>query len=42
MGPFKDEAAFSQIRRFSDKPSRRRHNILFTYADPNPRNILVD
>jgi aminoglycoside phosphotransferase (APT) family kinase protein len=42
MGPFADEAAFSQCLRFSDEPSRRGHRIVFTHADLNPRNILVD
>jgi len=42
VGPFADEAAFSQVLRFSDDPSRRGHRIFFTHADLNPRNILVD
>jgi thiamine kinase-like enzyme len=42
IGPFPDEAAFSQHVRFSDEPSRRGHKIVFTHADLNPRNILVD
>lgn len=42
VGPFKDEAAFSQTLRFSDEPARREHKIVFTHADLNPRNILVD
>ncbi len=42
IGPFVDEAAFSQCVRFSDEPSRRGHKIVFTHADLNPRNILVD
>lgn len=42
VGPFLDEAAFSQELRFSDEASRRGHKILFTHADLNPRNILVD
>lgn len=42
IGPFKDEAAFSQEVRFSDEPSRRGHQIVFTHADLNPRNIMVD
>lgn len=42
VGPFPDEAAFSQMLRFSDEPSRRGHKIVFTHADLNPRNILVD
>ncbi|KAI0424604.1 hypothetical protein F5Y09DRAFT_134498 [Xylaria sp. FL1042] len=42
VGPFPDEAAFSQMLRFPDEPSRRGHRIVFTHADLNPRNILVD
>lgn len=42
VGPFADEAAFSQVVRFSDEPARRGHKIVFTHADLNPRNILVD
>ncbi|OTA98636.1 hypothetical protein M426DRAFT_17234 [Hypoxylon sp. CI-4A] len=42
IGPFPDEAAFSQQLRFSDDPARRGHKIVFTHADLNPRNILVD
>lgn len=42
VGPFVDEAAFSQELRFSDDPCRRGHKIVFTHADLNPRNILVD
>jgi aminoglycoside phosphotransferase (APT) family kinase protein len=42
IGPFADEAAFSQCLRFSDEPSRRGHKMVFTHADLNPRNILVD
>ncbi|KUL89319.1 hypothetical protein ZTR_03623 [Talaromyces verruculosus] len=42
VGPFKDEAAFSQTLRYSDEPARRGHEIVFTHADLNPRNILVD
>lgn len=42
VGPFADEAAFSQHMRFADEPSRRGHEIVFTHADLNPRNILVD
>ncbi|KAJ6780380.1 hypothetical protein PWT90_03524 [Aphanocladium album] len=41
IGPFKDEAAFSQELRFSDEPIRRGHKIVFTHADLNPRNIMV-
>ncbi|KAG8428737.1 hypothetical protein J3459_002474 [Metarhizium acridum] len=42
IGPFPDEASFSQQLRYSDEPSRRGHRIVFTHADLNPRNILVD
>ncbi|CVL01413.1 uncharacterized protein FPRN_11586 [Fusarium proliferatum] len=42
VGPFPDEASFSQNLRFSDEPSRRGHKICFTHGDLNPRNILVE
>lgn len=42
IGPFADEAAFSQLLRNANEPSRRGHSILFTHADLNARNILVD
>ena len=42
IGPFADEVAFSQMLRFSEDPARQGHKILFTHADLNPRNILVD
>ncbi|KAI9062153.1 APH-domain-containing protein [Trametes sanguinea] len=42
VGPFRDEAAFSAMLRFPDDPARRGHKIVFTHADLNPRNILVD
>jgi hypothetical protein len=42
VGPFEDEAAFSQTLRYSDEAARRGHKIIFTHADLNPRNILVD
>ncbi|KAI1209388.1 uncharacterized protein F4807DRAFT_460604 [Annulohypoxylon truncatum] len=42
FGPFEDEAAFSQLLRFPDDPARRGHKIVFTHADLNPRNILID
>ncbi|KAJ8502293.1 hypothetical protein ONZ51_g98 [Trametes cubensis] len=42
VGPFPDEAAFSQVLRFPDDPARREHKIMFTHADLNPRNILID
>ncbi|KAF3058601.1 hypothetical protein GL218_05837 [Daldinia childiae] len=28
--------------RFSDDPARRGHKIVFTHADLNPRNILIN
>lgn len=42
VGPFVNEAAFSQVLRNPDEPSRRGHNVVFTHADLNSRNILVD
>lgn len=42
IGPFADEEAFSQFLRNPDDPIRRGHNIVFTHADLNARNILVD
>ncbi|QGA21624.1 hypothetical protein EYB26_009335 [Talaromyces marneffei] len=42
IGPFKDEAAFNQTLRYSGDAARRGHKIVFTHADLNPRNILVD
>jgi hypothetical protein len=42
VGPFTDEAAFSQTLRYPDDAARRGHKIVFTHADLNPRNILVD
>ncbi|CVK97632.1 uncharacterized protein FMAN_11629 [Fusarium mangiferae] len=42
VGPFPDEASFSQNLRFSDEPSRRGHQICFTHGDLNPRNIMVE
>ncbi|KAH8597551.1 hypothetical protein B0O99DRAFT_617672 [Bisporella sp. PMI_857] len=42
VGPFVDEAAFSQVLRNPDEPSRRGHKIVFTHADLNSRNILLD
>ncbi|KAI1810837.1 hypothetical protein GGS20DRAFT_589166 [Poronia punctata] len=42
VGPFADEAAFSQMLRIPDEPSRRGHEIMFSHADLNPRNILVE
>ncbi|KAI0899541.1 hypothetical protein F4806DRAFT_505856 [Annulohypoxylon nitens] len=42
MGPFTDEASFSRLLRYPEDPARRGHKIVFTHADLNPRNILVD
>ncbi|KUJ15474.1 kinase-like protein [Mollisia scopiformis] len=42
VGPFVDEAAFSQVLRNPDEPSRRGHQVVFTHGDLNARNILVD
>ena len=42
VGPFVDEAAFNQVLRNPDDPSRRGHKAVFTHADLNPRNILAD
>lgn len=42
VGPFEDEASFNQTLRFSDDVSRTGHKIVFTHADLNLRNILVD
>ncbi|KAI5457090.1 hypothetical protein BGZ63DRAFT_395380 [Mariannaea sp. PMI_226] len=42
VGPFEDETAFSQYLRYSDDPARRGHKTVFTHADLNLRNILVD
>lgn len=42
IGPFEDEASFSQYLRHPDDPARRGHQIVFTHADLNLRNILVD
>lgn len=42
VGPFKDEEAFSKYLRYSDDPARRGHKTVFTHADLNLRNILVD
>jgi hypothetical protein len=41
LGPFSDEQAFNQFLMFPDHPSRQGHEILFSHADLNPRNILV-
>lgn len=42
IGPFKDEETFNLHVRYSDDPARRGHRIVFTHADLNARNILVD
>jgi predicted SnoaL-like aldol condensation-catalyzing enzyme len=42
VGPFVDEAAFNQVLRNPDDESRIGHKIVFTHADLNLRNILVD
>ncbi|EXL75821.1 hypothetical protein FOPG_09319 [Fusarium oxysporum f. sp. conglutinans race 2 54008] len=42
IGPFDDEASFSQYLRHPDDPARRGHQVVFTHADLNLRNILVD
>ncbi|KAH7195958.1 hypothetical protein DER44DRAFT_814612 [Fusarium oxysporum] len=42
IGPFDDEASFSQYLRHPDDPARRGHQAVFTHADLNLRNILVD
>ncbi|KAK4198974.1 hypothetical protein QBC40DRAFT_282865 [Triangularia verruculosa] len=42
LGPFRDEANFSSLMRYSDDPGRQGHEIVFTHADLNPKNILVD
>ncbi|KAF5556464.1 kinase [Fusarium phyllophilum] len=42
VGPFEDEASFSQYLLHPDDPARRGHQIVFTHADLNLRNILLD
>ncbi|KAK0721768.1 hypothetical protein B0T26DRAFT_739204 [Lasiosphaeria miniovina] len=42
IGPFPDEASFSRLMRYPDDPARHGHKIVFTHADLNPRNILVE
>ncbi|KXJ87232.1 hypothetical protein Micbo1qcDRAFT_190271 [Microdochium bolleyi] len=42
VGPCSDEASFNQNMRFPNDPTRQGHGIVFTHADLNPRNILVD
>lgn len=40
-GPFATEEEFSSILRYSDDPGRQGHDVVFTHADLNPRNILI-
>lgn len=42
IGPFVNEAAFNQLLRNPNDPSRQNHRVFFTHADLNLRNILVD
>ncbi|KAF5668363.1 kinase-like domain-containing protein [Fusarium heterosporum] len=42
IGPFRNEEEFSQYLYYPEDPARRGHDIVFTHADLNPRNILVD
>ena len=42
VGPFVDEAAFNQVLRNANDAGRKGHAIVFTHADLNMRNILVD
>ncbi|KAI7759823.1 hypothetical protein LZL87_009146 [Fusarium oxysporum] len=42
IGPFEDEASFSQYLCHPDDPARRGHQVVFTHVDLNLRNILVD
>ncbi|KAH7219932.1 hypothetical protein BKA60DRAFT_647395 [Fusarium oxysporum] len=41
IGPFDDEASFSQYLRHPDDPARRCHQVVFTPSDLNLRNILA-
>ena len=41
-GPFTDEASFNQLLAYPDDPAFQGHKIVYTHADLNPRNILVD
>lgn len=41
-GPFRDEASFNQLLAYPDDPAFQGHKIIYTHADLNPRNILVD
>lgn len=41
-GPFKDEASFNQLLAYPDDPAFQGHKIVYSHADLNPRNILVD
>ncbi|KAK7951893.1 uncharacterized protein PG986_007621 [Apiospora aurea] len=40
VGPFVDEASFSQLLRNSNDPGRRGHNTVFTHADLKARNMV--
>lgn len=42
VGPFADEADFNMWLRNPADSARSGHRMLFTHADLNPRNILVD
>jgi len=43
QGPFADEAAFNKMFvSTGDDPARTGHKIVYTHADLNPRNILVE
>lgn len=41
-GSFADEDGFSSILQYGDDPGRKNHDVVFTHADVNPRNILID
>lgn len=42
VGPFLDEPSFSKLLRYPDEPSRRGHDVVFTHANLNLGNIMVD
>lgn len=42
VGPYVGEAAFNHYLRNRDDPGRTGHAVVFTHADLNHRNILVD
>lgn len=42
VGPFADEDSFSKILRYPYDPGRKGHSIVFSHADLNLRNILID